>query len=484
MSLYANIKFNKDLIENETCNITYFGYLFEKNSTSVSIVYGFGPEWKHTTEQKMEKTDEGFVATINIREFETINFCFKNLDNEWDNNYNQNYTSPISKHAINETQETIVESTPEEYDFILNNDNVITTILENLLETDLSNPVYNQSLQINTELAENQENIDVSPISENFENTQFEVEVEINEPVNIEETLVNVVEAESLNKDLENIFNELYDVPVEEVVVENIIEEQPTETNIAIENIVSEQLEENLQNTVIEPIESIEETKIENFENDNIENNGEFDMNNLINEILSPIVKSSEFDEDVKSSLESYTPAQNNSVNFFDDFQDFEEDSSIDNKIDSLIADLFNNTKEARKKIENPIFENFSIEPQAPVTDSFFENKEIQEESNVNEKIVDVFENINGLFEKVELAESEEPEEIEEESLIEEISSSQNDINETTALIELPEENSFTVSPRSLGKFYMFKKKIKLAFTKLFVAIPRYLSKGLNNENN
>ena len=55
---------------------------------------------------------------------------------------------------------------------------------------------------------------------------------------------------------------------------------------------------------------------------------------------------------------------------------------------------------------------------------------------------------------------------------------------EETALIEVDTENGFVVSPRALGKFYMFKKKIKLAFSKLFVTIPKMLAKGFDTENN
>ena len=455
MSLYENIKFSNDLIENEACNITYSGYLFEKNSTCVSIVYGFGPEWKHTTEQKMEKTDEGFVATVNIREFESFNFCFKNLDNEWDNNYNNNYTSPISRPVINEAQE-LQESTPE-YDFILNNNEIIEDIIDNILEIDLSNPIYNEPLHLDTEFSQ------ISKI----EDESFEIEVEINRPVNIEETLVASTESEILNQDLENMFNEIYEAPVQE-----------------------------------------------------IESAGEFDMDNLIDEILSPIVKSSVFDENVKDSLENYEHSQNTSVNFFDDFEDFEDDLSVDNKIDSLIADLFNNTKEARQKAEvenieikesvpvnnEPLFVE-NIETEAPtleveqIQETVVENIEISKdlEKSIDNRIEELLstgpiteiieetnvENIetqqesNEVQEVVELFEEAE---VEEESLIETINEEQ-ESNELS-LMELPDENGFVVSPRALSKFYMFRKKVKLAFTKLFIAIPRYLSRGFDNENN
>ena len=78
MELYPSIKFGNKLIKNGNCDITYSGYLFENNSDIVKIVYGFGPEWKHTTEKSMEKTDDGFVVNVTLRDYDTFSFCFKN----------------------------------------------------------------------------------------------------------------------------------------------------------------------------------------------------------------------------------------------------------------------------------------------------------------------------------------------------------------------------------------------------------------------
>ena len=45
----------------------------------------------------MEKTELGFQAEIELGEGETFNFCFKNNNNEWDNNSNNNYIFNIEK---------------------------------------------------------------------------------------------------------------------------------------------------------------------------------------------------------------------------------------------------------------------------------------------------------------------------------------------------------------------------------------------------
>ena len=98
MELVKNIFFNTDkLTQNSTIKISYTGKFFQDNSEEVYIHYGFGLLWENLTEVKMEKTEIGFQTEINLIEADTFNFCFKNANNEWDNNNCQNYIFPLEK---------------------------------------------------------------------------------------------------------------------------------------------------------------------------------------------------------------------------------------------------------------------------------------------------------------------------------------------------------------------------------------------------
>ncbi len=98
MELTKNIFFNTDkLVENSTVKISYIGKLFQEASEEVSIHYGFGLNWDNVNDIKMEKTDLGFQAEIELGEGDTFNFCFKNGENCWDNNDGQNYVFPLEK---------------------------------------------------------------------------------------------------------------------------------------------------------------------------------------------------------------------------------------------------------------------------------------------------------------------------------------------------------------------------------------------------
>ena len=98
MELSKNIFFNTDkLIQNTGVKISYTGALYQGNSEEVFLHYGFDNEWKDLYEIQMEKTDLGFQAELELPEYETFNFCFRDGNNTWDNNNNENYVFNIEK---------------------------------------------------------------------------------------------------------------------------------------------------------------------------------------------------------------------------------------------------------------------------------------------------------------------------------------------------------------------------------------------------
>ena len=98
MELMKNIFFNTDkLIENSNVKISYTGKFFQDGSEEVYIHYGFGLNWENVNDIKMEKTELGFQAELNLASGDTFNFCFRNNANEWDNNEGQNYIFDLEK---------------------------------------------------------------------------------------------------------------------------------------------------------------------------------------------------------------------------------------------------------------------------------------------------------------------------------------------------------------------------------------------------
>ena len=98
MELSKNIFFNTDkLIENSKVKISYIGKLYQDASEEVFIHYGFGTNWDNINDIEMKKTDLGFQAEIDLLEGESFNFCFKDSNNNWDNNEGKNYIFPLEK---------------------------------------------------------------------------------------------------------------------------------------------------------------------------------------------------------------------------------------------------------------------------------------------------------------------------------------------------------------------------------------------------
>ena len=96
MELCKNIFFNTDkLTPNSEIKISYTGKFFQDGSEDVYIHYGFGENWDNVADIKMEKSELGFQAELKLFESDTFAFCFKNGNDEWDNNEGKNYVFPI-----------------------------------------------------------------------------------------------------------------------------------------------------------------------------------------------------------------------------------------------------------------------------------------------------------------------------------------------------------------------------------------------------
>ncbi len=211
MEFTQGIYFNHDLKENETCQITYSGMLFQKGSSAITIVYGFGQEWNYTTEKPMIQNEEGFTVEIEIKNhFDSLHFCFKNEKNEWDNNYSCNYIAPILPISLPLENEISDNQTIQDIDELLNQffentkQNTVTAdnfddlfVLDEPEET--SDVNFNMS-QLIDEILIPIMNTSTKQEEENSSVTFFESGDEIDLPVNIslEESLDTTIAFDTL----------------------------------------------------------------------------------------------------------------------------------------------------------------------------------------------------------------------------------------------------------------------------------------------
>lgn len=77
--------------------IFYDGILVKNGATHLYAHVGFGNKWDNVSDIKMDKSEMGFVASVTVPDSDTMNICFKDCANNWDNNSGKNYSIDISR---------------------------------------------------------------------------------------------------------------------------------------------------------------------------------------------------------------------------------------------------------------------------------------------------------------------------------------------------------------------------------------------------
>ncbi len=85
------------LVYGKKARMTYKGYLYQQGAEDVYVHLGFGLLWEGLREIKMTRTDDCFEAEIPLEIADTLNFCFRDNWNNWDNNFYQNYFYDVAR---------------------------------------------------------------------------------------------------------------------------------------------------------------------------------------------------------------------------------------------------------------------------------------------------------------------------------------------------------------------------------------------------
>lgn len=75
--------------------IAYDGLLSKCGATHVYAHVGYGSKWDGVQDIPMIKTSTGFETTLPVLKSDTINICFKDCANHWDNNSGINYSFDV-----------------------------------------------------------------------------------------------------------------------------------------------------------------------------------------------------------------------------------------------------------------------------------------------------------------------------------------------------------------------------------------------------
>lgn len=74
----------------ESLELKYNGCL--DGAKTIYLHYGIGENWEDVTECKMRKLKSCYKAEVTIPTGADFNFCFRDTEGNWDNNYGNNYT--------------------------------------------------------------------------------------------------------------------------------------------------------------------------------------------------------------------------------------------------------------------------------------------------------------------------------------------------------------------------------------------------------
>ena len=225
MEFTKDIYFDNSLTNGKKAKIIYAGELYRNGSEHVNLVYGFGENWDYTTTTPMTETEDGFVAEIEIKNYDTFNFCFSNEHNSWDNNNYFNYVSPI----LPDIEDFIEESSKEEkvnfefeFDSLeefmnmtpIDNKEIefgtdYSTSIDDIIEDILGNTVQNSISNTNESIDDILDSITQESIPE-IESLFNELFFEENDE-EFEETTSETIQIKADNKEIINLFNELFD---------------------------------------------------------------------------------------------------------------------------------------------------------------------------------------------------------------------------------------------------------------------------------
>lgn len=261
MEFTNEIFFNKKLIANENVIITYSGKLYREHSAQIYIVYGFGENWDYTTELPMKEIENGFEITVELKNYNKFNFCFKNDYNIWDNNDYRNYIAPISQE-----QNSISDGNTDSSETSL--DSSVTE--ENSQETEnTSQEEASSTTSENTEEFENITDEEVETVFASLLDSILDLNApKTNENVDVQNLsgfgLQSVDEIKEENfVDCDEIFNDFY----EDISSDSDNEDSFT-TNY--ENFNSQELEQ-LMDNLLDSILAAQATENENTQTEQIE---------------------------------------------------------------------------------------------------------------------------------------------------------------------------------------------------------------------
>jgi len=257
MEFTKDIYFDNNLTNGKNAKITYVGMLYRNGAEQVNLVSGFGDNWDYTSTTPMQKKENGFVAEIEMKDFNTFNFCFSDGNNNWDNNNYANYISPI----LPNVEEL---NNPVNFDFEFDS-------LEKFMNSNEKPVEFNKEIEFGNDYSSSIDDIIEDILGNTVQNSMAEDTESVDD-------ILNSIQEESM-PEIEALFNELF------------FEEQPEEEtiNANVQDIVTTELPDNSELVKLFNELFNEAEKPIYFENETF-NSAAFNLDGLVSDLLDPVI--------------------------------------------------------------------------------------------------------------------------------------------------------------------------------------------------
>lgn len=110
--LENGIKFSKKKINvGDEVTISYTGLLASCGADKVYAYVGYGDKWKDNEFYPMDNKKGVFKTKVKVLHPDTLNICFKDSIDNWDNNSSENYKFTVTQKKTTTTRKRTTSST-------------------------------------------------------------------------------------------------------------------------------------------------------------------------------------------------------------------------------------------------------------------------------------------------------------------------------------------------------------------------------------
>jgi hypothetical protein len=117
MQMYSNngISVSKtSIVAGDELTLSYNGVLAERGADSIYAHIGYGDNWEDKDLVPMKRIGNTFKTSIKVTRTGSLNICFKDSVDNWDNNSNSNYTFSVSsKNVASRNDKKVATKTSE-----------------------------------------------------------------------------------------------------------------------------------------------------------------------------------------------------------------------------------------------------------------------------------------------------------------------------------------------------------------------------------